>query len=240
MTKVLRCLAGLVFLAAAARAEVGVLPAENLDKENAAQALQQQLDQAFSTSGGTVAGRVFISSHVEVTDDVSADRFCFRRDGSCLTTAPPSTICRVLQSTTTYNIPGTTGINTTLKDAIAGSTLTLTGVTAGSYARFCPRLPMDKTADGAYGCSPLLNGVIVTTYSTSVVSRPLWREFSNNAGGNETKAVTGCYTHPTALSAGTNTASLACMTAANTWTLRGESNTDFANWWTFQEVNCAD
>ena len=94
----------IILLASWAGAEVGVLPVEDVNKENAPQAIQQALDQTFSVNGGTIAGKVFIASHTEVGGNLVISPVGWGvtfPDGTTQTTAASNFTGGVLTSTLT-------------------------------------------------------------------------------------------------------------------------------------------
>lgn len=149
--------------------------------------------------------------------------------------------CRVIQSTMTAAIPGATGTNNSLVSAyVVGSSISLSGVNAGSFARFCGSFLMSRNNNSGpiLGLGPMLtNGTSTTIIGKSAsVTFPLW---TTQGILNTRQPIGACYTHPTTLTAGTWTAGLhAFIDTADTWTFYGGVNAQ--NWFVFQEVSCAD
>lgn len=138
--------------------------------------------------------------------------------------------CRVIQSTTTKGLASASGTNTAWGASIAGSTITLLGVSASNYGRVCGRWNSYLSAAGAFGCTPVLNSVPATSLANGV-----WSTYSNaalmvNSSGE-------CWQTPTTLPAGTNTISLACLGDGGTWTFYGAGSNQYT-WLTFEEVTC--
>lgn len=153
--------------------------------------------------------------------------------------------CRVLKSSMTVNVPETTSVATVLGVSMTGSTLTITGVNTGSFARACAFFQLSKNNNNGTGIFGV--GAIIGNGSTSELigptastSRPLWG-FKGLANATTFPYVGGqCYTHPTALTAGTLTISFPLMStnASDTVTMYGGTNA--TNWFTLQEVTCKD
>lgn len=180
----------------------------------------------------------------------------FAGDGSALTNVSAGTSfssedtitsshpCRVIQSSTTKNIPTMTTTATSLTASgsyIAGSTLTLSGWSGSSYLRVKGRFNFFKNnnnGSGIFGIGVLLDGATLIGPDAST-TKPIW-----SADGNA-NAVTipyfggeGDWVHPTALSAGTHEISLLIMSTNGSDTATFVGGSDAANWFTIEEYSC--
>ena len=143
--------------------------------------------------------------------------------------------CRVIQSSTTMNIPADSGTNTSYTDgAIANSTVTITNFAANSYLRVRWDGMFSINDPGPGGLTVILDGVRLIPTNGNAAS-PVWPYDAGNA--NE-RSYGREYHHHTKPGAGTHSIALMAKTDVDgTWTFAGPG-ASVNNWVTLEEYSC--
>lgn len=161
-------------------------------------------------------------------------------DGTTSTTALAGSggaACSVVQSTTTENIPAASGSNTDWTGgAIAGSSVSLTGVAAASYIEFqwLGRADID-TGGLDISVTVMLNGARQVRWNASDPTQGLWNSYVDSA--NPTRDY-GIWRTRTAPGAGNYTAAIMVRTTGGIWRFRGNA-AYHGNSFTMREVSCS-
>ena len=203
--------------------------------------------------GATNAFNLVVSTGIKVSAGyLEVDAIRWSRDGSISTQAVSggggggSSTCGYVpnKSSTTANIPGTTGTNNSIVGAYwNGSSVTVLSATAGNYIEICGSFSMARNNNN--GSKVGIGVQIDFGSSTEQVGRgatttsPFW---FGRGDGNSVLFKTffsGCWTHPTAIpSSGDVTVGLHPMIdATDTWTIYGGD--DWKNWLRIRETTCA-